>query len=209
MPFLNFFIERIKKCQVLTFTVIFLSLYRLIIPLVLYFSNKETFLETYKMSVWFYIFVNLVSYFILWLIVTWIGTKFTTQKLKEKFYRHPIATIIFTISFLYDLPYRLSASNLGSGLFKYINVFEIVIYYAFISFLWWMLACWVSSKIWKKQRFQWGWYKKLIDKIFIFLPVIYKFILGSIVAVFIFSLLFWLITVTFHYSGSDISKLFN
>lgn len=205
----NFFIERIKKYQVITFTLGFLFFYRFVGTLVFYFAGKETFLETYNLSIWFFIILIPAIYFIQWLIATWVGTKFTVQTLEEKFYRHPIATIIFSILYLTDLSYRLSESDLGGGLIKFINAFEIIIYYAFISFLWWLLICWISSKIWKKQRFQWNWYKKTIDKIFVFLPPIYKFILGLIVALLVFLILFLLITVVFHYSGSDLKNLFN
>ena len=205
----NFFLGRIQKYQVITFTLGFLFFYRFVGTLVFYFAGRETFLETYNLSIWFFIILIPAVYFIQWLIATWVGTKFTTQTLKEKFYRHPIATIIFSVLYLTDLPYRLSESDLGGGLIKFINAFEIIIYYAFISFLWWLLICWISSKIWKKQRFQWNWYKKIIDKIFTFLPPIYKFILGLIAALLLFIILFLLITIIFHYSGSDIMKLFN
>jgi len=205
----NFFIARIKKYQVITFTLGFLFFYRFVGTLIFYFVGKETFLEIYNLSIWFFIISIPVVYFIQWLIATWVASKFTIHTLKEKFYRHPVATIVFTILYLTDLPYRLSGSDLGGGLIKFINAFEIIIYYAFISFLWWLLICWISSKIWKKQRFQWNWYKKTIDKIFIILPLLYKFILGLIVALLLFIILFLLITKIFHYSGSDIMKLFN
>ena len=68
-------------------------------------------------------------YFLQWLIATWVASKYTQESLKEKFYRHPIATIILFISYITDLPYRLSESDLGGGLFKMINAFEIIIYY--------------------------------------------------------------------------------
>jgi len=205
----NFFFARIKKYQVVTFTLGFLFFYRFVGTLIFYFVGKETFLETYNLSVWFFIIAIPVVYFIQWLIATWVASKFTSETLKEKFYHHPIATIIFIVLYLTDLPYRLSESNLGGGLIKFINAFEIVIYYAFISFLWWLLICWISSKIWKRQRFQWDWYKKTIDKIFIVIPLLYKFILGLIVTLLLFIILFLLITKIFHYSGSDIMKLFN
>lgn len=205
----NFFFARIKKYQVVTFTLGFLFFYRFAGTLIFYFVGKETFLETYNLSVWFFIIAIPVVYFIQWLIATWVASKFTSETLKEKFYHHPIATIIFIVLYLTDLPYRLSESNLGGGLIKFINAFEIVIYYAFISFLWWLLICWISSKIWKRQRFQWDWYKKTIDKIFIVIPLLYKFILGLIVTLLLFIILFLLITKIFHYSGSDIMKLFN
>ena len=205
----NFFIARIKKYQVITLTLGFLLFCRFIGTLIFYFVEKETFLEKYELSIWFFVITIPIAYLVQWLIATWVASKFTIQTLKEKFYRHPVATIVFTILYLTDLPYRLSGSDLGGGLIKFINAFEIIIYYAFISFLWWLLICWISSKIWKKQRFQWNWYKKTIDKIFIILPLLYKFILGLIVALLLFIILFLLITKIFHYSGSDIMKLFN
>ncbi|MCA1919279.1 MAG: hypothetical protein LDL38_07770 [Flavobacterium piscis] len=204
----NFFLARIKKHQVITFTLGFLFFHNFVITLIFYFAGKETFLETYNLSIWFFILAIPAIYFIQWLIATWVASKFTFETLKEKFYHHPIATIIFIVLYLTDLPYRLSESNLGSGLIKFINAFEIIIDYAFISFLGWLLICWISSKIWKKQLFQWDWYKKTIDKIFIIIPPLYKFILGLIVALLLFKILFLLITKIFHYSGSDIMRLF-
>ncbi len=205
----NFFLARIKKYQVITFTLGFLFFYRFVGTLIFYFAGKETFLETYNLSVWLFILAIPAIYFIQWLIATWVASKFTFETLKEKFYHHPIATIIFIVLYLIDLPYRLSESDLGSGLIKFINAFEIIVYYAFISFLWWLLICWISSKIWKRQRFQWNWYKKTMDKIFIIIPPLYKFILGLIVALLLFIILFLLTTKIFHYSGLDIMKLFN
>ena len=114
--------------------------------------------------------------------------------------------MIFAFLYVTDLPYRLSESDLGGGLFKMINAFEIIIYYAFLSFLWWLLICWISEKIWKKQRFMWEWYKKVVDKIFVFLPPLYKFILGLMVALLIFLLLFVLMAGVFNYSGEDLQK---
>ena len=205
----NFFLARIKKYQVITFTLGFLFFYRFVGTLIFYFAGKETFLKTYNLSVLVFIVAIPASYFIQWLIATWVASKFSFETLKEKFYHHPIATIIFIVLYLTDLPYRLSKSDLGSGLIKFINAFEIIIYYAFISFLWWLLICWISSKIWKKQQFQWNWYKKTIDKIFIIIKPLYKFILGLIVASLLFIILFLLITKMFNYSGSNIMKLFN
>lgn len=186
----NFFITKIKKYQIITFTLGFLFLYRFTITLISFFSDKETFIKTYNLSIWFFVIVIPIAYFIQWLIATWIASKFTTETLKEKFYFHPILTIIFSILYLVDLPYRLSGFDLGGGIFKMINIFEIIMYYIFISFLWWMLFCWISKKIWKKQKLEWSWYNKIIDKFFIFLLPTYKFILGLMVALLIFSIIF-------------------
>lgn len=203
----NFFLKRIRKYQVLTFTLSFLFLYRFVGTLIFYFAGKETFIENYGLSIGVFLVIIPAAYFLQWLIATWVGSKYTKESLKEKFYRHPIASIILFISYLTDLPYRLSESDLGGGLFKMINAFEIIIYYAFISFLWWMLVCWISKKVWRKQKFEWSWYKKIIDKFFVFLPPIYKFILGLMVALLIFLLSFVLFAEVFHYSGSDLKKL--
>lgn len=172
-------------------------------------GGEKAFLKADNLSIWFFIIAILAVYFIQWLIVTWVASKFTVQTLKEKFYLHPVATIIFSFLYLIDLPRRLLKSGFGGGLLKLINAFEIIIYYAFISFLWWLLICWVSEKVWKKQRTQWSWYKKIIDKIFIFIPIIFKFILGLIAALLIFLILFFLIVWVFHYSGADLKNLFN
>lgn len=198
----NFLISRIKKYQVITFTLSFLFFYNFIFTIIFYFIGRETFLEKYKLNIWFFIVAIPIAYFIQWLIATWVASKFTIQTLKEKFYRHPIATIILTILYLIDLPYRLSGSRL-------VSAFELIVYYAFISFLWWLFICWISERIWKKQIFQWNWYKITIDKVFVFIPLLYKFILGLIIAFLVFIILFLIITKVFHYSGSDLKKLFN
>jgi len=52
----------------------------------------------------------------------------------------------------------------------------------------------------------WEWYKKVVDKIFVFLPSLYKFILGLMVALLIFLLLFVLMAGVFNYSGEDLQK---
>jgi len=202
----NFFLGRIRKYQVLTFTLGFLFLFRFAGTLVFYFVGKSTFIEQFGLSIGFFLIAIPVAYLVQWLVATWVASKYTREKLKEKFYRHPLATIIFAVLYVTDLPYRLSESDLGGGLFKMINAFEIIIYYAFLSFLWWLLICWISEKIWKKQRFMWKWYNKVVDKIFAFLPPLYKFILGLMVALLIFLLLFVLMAGIFNYSGEDLQK---
>lgn len=203
----NFFLKRIRKHQVLTFTLGFLFLFRFAGTLVFYFAGQSTFIEKFGLGIGFFLIAIPVAYLVQWLVATWVVSKYTREKLKEKFYRHPIATIIFALLYITDLPYRLSESDLGGGLFKMINAFEIVIYCAFLSFLWWLLICWISGKIWRKQKFEWVWYKKSIDKIFVFLPPVYKFILGLMVALLIFLLLFVLLAGVFNYSGADLQKL--
>jgi len=201
----NFFIARIKKYQVITFTFGFLLLNQEIVFWANYLTGKDVFLGKPSLNILFAVIGIPLIYFLQWLIVVWVASKFTRERLKEKFLRHPIATIVLFILFITDLPYRLSGywgGNLAS-------IFEVIVYYAFISFLWWLLVCWISEKIWKKQRFQWNWYKKIVDKTFIILPPLYKFVLGLIVALLLFLLLFLLITKVFHYTGSDIMKLFN
>jgi hypothetical protein len=200
-------LERIQKYQVLTFTLVFFFLFRFVETLIFYFLGQDTFLDELGLSIGFFLLVISVAYLVQWLVVTWVASKYTREKLKEKFYRHPVATVILSFLYITDLPYRLSESNLGSGLFRIINAFEIIIYYAFVSFLWWLLICWISEKIWEQQRFEWTWYKKFIDKIFIFLPPACKFILGLFVALLIFLLLFILFTVVFNYSGADLQNL--
>lgn len=116
-------------------------------------------------------------------------------------------TIILSLLYLTDLPYRLSERDLGSGVFKLINAFEIIIYYCFIIFLWWLLICWISSKIRKNPLYQWNWYKRVIDKLFVIMPNIYKIMIGLIAALLLFITILGLISKTINYSGSDIDKL--
>jgi len=201
----SFFIARIKKYQIITFTFGLLFFNQLAMILAAYFADKDLFLERFALNIWFWVIGIPLIYFLQWLLVVWIASKFPREKLKEKFLRHPIATILLFILYITDLPHRLSG-YWGSNI---ISIFEVIVYYAFISFLWWLLLCWISDKIFKKQKFQWNWYKKIIDKIFVFMPPIYKFVFGLIVALFIFFVLFLLITIIFRYSGSDLKSLFN
>lgn len=205
VPKENWFIKRIKKYQVITFTFGFLLLYQLTTFLIAYFTDKNLFLEKFSLNIWFWVIILLLIYFLQWLLVVWVASKLPKEKLKQKFLKHPIATIILFIIYVTDLPYRLAGYS-GSGI---VTIFETIAYYAFISFLWWLLICWISSKIFKKQRFQWRWYQKVIEKIFIFMPIAYKIILGLIIAFILFFVIFILITVVFKYSGHDLKKLFS
>lgn len=204
-PKQNWFVKRIKKYQVITFTLGFLLLYQLTTFLIGYFADKEEFLERFGLNIWFWAIGIPVIYILQWLLVVWVASKFTRESLKQKFFRHPIATIVLFVLYVTDLPYRLAEYS-GGGI---VTIFETIVYYAFLSFLWWLLVCWISSKIFKKQRFEWSWYKKVIEKIFVFMPIAYKIILGLIVALILFFILFILITVVFKYSGQDLKMLFS
>lgn len=201
------FLKRLKKYQVLTFTLAFLFVYRFVGTLIFYFAGEETFLENSGLGIWFFLIAIPSAYFLQWIVATWVASKNPVKLLQEKFYHHPIATIIISVSFMVDLPYRIFPYESMSGLPWIINIFEVIIYYAFLSFLWWLLACWVSEKIWSGQKFKWGWYKKVIDIIFILLPPIYKSVLGIVFALLVFLLLFRIITNILNYSGSDLQKL--
>lgn len=199
----NWFVKKIKNYQVITFTFGFLLLYQLTTFLIIYFADKDLFLERFGLNIWFWVIGIPVIYFLQWLLVVWVISKFPEEKLKQKFLRHPITTIVLFILYVTDLSYRLS--EYGGGI---VGIFETIVYYAFISFLWWLLICWISSKIFQKQRFQWRWYHKVIEKIFVLMPILYKIILGLIVALVLFFVIFVLITVVFKYSGQDLKKLF-
>jgi len=201
----NFFMIRIKKFKVITFTFGLLLINQIIIFCITYLIRGNQLFGKTSLDILFIITVIPLAYFLQWLLVVWIASKFPREKLREKFLRHPIATIIIFVLYITDLPYRLFGYWGGNP----VSVFEVIVYYAIVSFLWWLLVCWISKKIFKKQRFQWVWYKKIIAKIFIIISPIYKFILGLIVALFIFLILFLLITIVFNYSGSDLKNLFN
>lgn len=203
----NLFISWVLKYQVITFTIVFLLFYRLLTTLIIYFNDKEYFLKQYKFSIEFFIILIIIIYFFQWVIASYTVSRFTNQSLKDKFNSHPIVTIILSLLYLAGLPYRLSEYDLGRGIFKLINAFEIIVYYGFVLFLWWLLICWTSSKVRKKQLYQWNWYKKTIDKLFAIVPYVYKFILALIIALFIFIIIFVLISKTINYSGSDLIKL--
>ncbi len=202
-PKQNWFVKRIKKYPLITFTIGFLLLGQLVAVLASYFADKSLFLERYGLNIWFWAIGIPVIYFLQWLLVVYVASKFPREKLKQKFFRHPIATIIMFLLFVTDLPYRLAEYGGGGGWF------ETILFYAFLDFLWWLLVCWISSKIFKKQRFQWKWYQKTIEKIFVILPIAYKIIFGLILTVIIIFIIFLLITVVFKYSGQDLKMLFS
>jgi hypothetical protein len=203
----NWFIRQIKKYQVITFTLGFLLFYRFIQMIFLYFADKNLFLEKYGINIWFWLPLLTLIYVLQWLLIVWLASKLPKEKLKQKFFKHPIATIIFFFMYVYEIPYRLAGNGGGNVIFKIIDAFEIIIYYAIVFFLWWLLICWISNMIIKRQKFQWGWYYKIIDKIFTILPIVYKLILAVIIAGFIFVILFIILTVVFKYSGRDLNIL--
>jgi len=200
----NWFVRRIKKYQVITFTFGFLFFSQIPSLLIHYYADKDLFLEKYHLSIWVLLAGIALIYFIQWLIVTWAALRFPKETLKQKFLRHPIATIILFIIGLTDLPYRLSST---SG--AIVSIFETIVYHAFLYFLWWLLVCWISSKIFKKERFQWVWYRKIIEKVFVIMPIAYKLVLCLIVALILFITVFILFTVVFKYSGQDLKFLFS
>lgn len=202
-PKQNWFVKRIKKYPLITFTIGFLLLGQLVAVVASYFADRSLFVERYSLNIWFWAISIPIIYFLQWLLVVYVASKFPREKLKQKFFRHPITTITIFILFITDLPYRLAEYGGGGGWF------ETILFYAFTAFLWWLLVCWISSKIFKKQRFQWRWYQKIIEKIFVFLPIAYKIIFGLILTVIIFSIIFLLITVVFKYSGQDLKMLFS
>jgi len=202
-PKQNWFLKQIKKYPLITFTVGFLLLGQLVIIFASYFADKSLFFERYGLNIWFWAIGILIIYFLQWLLVVYVASKFPREKLKQIFFKHPVATIIMFVLFITDLPYRLAEYGTGGGWF------ETILYYAFLAFLWWLFVCWFSSKIFKKQRFQWRWYQKTIEKIFVFLPIAYKIIFGLILAVVIFFIIFYLITFVFKYSGQDLKILFS
>ena len=203
----NWLLDKIKNNQIITFTFAFLLVYRFITTLFSFLANRQLFLESFKLDIWFFIIAIPILYFFQWLVVIWVASRFPAQRLKDKFYKHPITAIGFLILYLIDLPYRLSKADLGVGIWKLTNAFETVVYYAFISFFWWLLICWISSKLWKHQKYQWTWYRVLIDKIFVVMPIIFKVVLGLIVASFLFIVLFGLISMLSGYSGQDLKSI--
>jgi hypothetical protein len=131
--------------------------------------------------------------------------KISKRKIETKILKTPDSNNYPFHFISYYLPYRLAEYS-GGGI---INIFETIVYYAFVSFLWWLLFCWISSKTLKKQKFQWLWYRKAIDIVFVMMPIAYKLILGLIVAMILFFVIFFLITVVFKYSGQDLKVLFS
>jgi hypothetical protein len=200
----NWFKRTIKKYPIIDFTIGFLLLGQLILALGTFFGSKEVYQKLIGINIWIWIILLSLLYFLQWLLVVWIASKLPKEKLQHKFLKHPIATIIFSILYIISLPDRFTGFN-GNVT----NAFENVIYYAMVSFLWWLLICWISDKIFKKEKSPWVWYQKMIEKIFAFASIIYKIILGLVVVCMLFPLLFILITGVFKYSGKDLNTLFN
>lgn len=201
----NFFTVKIKRFQVISFTLGFFAVNQIAIFWANYLTGRERLFDNVSLSILF-VFVSVpILYFLEWLLVVYVASKFPKGRLKEKILKHPVATIIVFILFIAGLPYRLAGYWGGNPT----STFEVILYYAFIYFLLLLFISWISEKIFKKQIFQWSWYKKLIDKVFIIAPPLYKLILGLLVALFIFIILFLLITMLSHYSGLDFKRLFN
>lgn len=190
----------IKQYKVINFSFGLFLLNRLIYLLEPYFINKEVLIsvnpsnEIFNIAnnIWFFIISEVVSYFFIWLLIIFIASRFTKDSLKQKTFNHPLVTIIIFIIYITDLPYKIY--KYGGNIISFV---DIAVYYAFLFFCWWLLICWISSKIFKKQKLQWNWYKKIIEKIFLVTPIFYKIILGILVGVFLFSLLLILISGIF------------
>ena len=159
---------KIKKHPIISFTILFLLAFRFFNLLLIYFVDKQGyFKQYYGIDIWVSLLIIPIIYLLQLLIVIWVAEKLPKEKLINKFYEHPVASTVFLILYLTDLPYRLSESNLGAGLWFIINAFEVIIYYAFLSFLWWLLICWISKKIWKQpKKREWQWYKNAVNKAF-------------------------------------------
>jgi len=200
----SWLLKKIKSYPIMDFTIGLLFLHQFSIIIIVYFTDKVLFLERFGFNIWGWIIGIPVIYFFQWLLIVWIASKLPREKLKQKFLKHPIATIVLFFFYITDLPNRLR--EYGSDI---VGIFETIVYYAFISLLWWLLVCWISSKVFKRQKFKWHWYQKVIEKVFVFIPIIYKIILGLIVAFMLFGIIFILIIVIFKYSGQDLKMLFS
>jgi len=200
--------QRVRKYQITTLTFVFITVYRLGLFSTLYLIDPETFVQVFRFDIWVFLVALPLVYFLGWLLVTWVASKHSVFSLKEKFYRHPIATIILSALYLWDLSFRISEYSLGPGFFNYmINTFELVVFYAFLSFLWWLAVCWFSEKLWRKQRFSFNWYQKTVDILFAVTPPLYKFVLGLIISLVVLVTLFVSLSSVLNYSGEDLLKL--
>lgn len=203
----NWFIWRIKKYQVITYTFGFLCFFRFIIILLQHSLDKELFLEKYVLDIWFWVIGIPIIYFLQWLLVVWVASKLPKEKLKHKFFKHPIVTIVLFLLYAINLPFQIAEYGSGNIILKIINVFETTVYYAFVSLLWWLLICWISDKLFKKLKFQWHWYHRMIEMLFVAIPIIYKFVLGLLSAALVFVILFFLFTIVLKYTGKDLNML--
>jgi len=68
-PKQNWFVKRIKKYQVITFTFGFLLLNQLTMIIVTYFADKDLFLERFSLNIWFWAIGIPIIYFLQWLLV--------------------------------------------------------------------------------------------------------------------------------------------
>jgi len=83
-PKQNWFVKRIKKYSVIAFTIRFLLIGQLAAIFASYFANKNLFMERYNLNIWFWAICILVIYFLQWLLVVYIASKFPRRKLKQK-----------------------------------------------------------------------------------------------------------------------------
>jgi len=185
----------------------FLFLYRFAVLAFLYSTDKDALSERYNTDIWLLGVGIPLLYLLQWFLATWVSSKQPREELKRKFSAHPMATSVCLVLFLCDLPYRLAEYGDGIGIYRIVNIFEAVVYYAYLSFLWWLLLCWICSKAYRGQRLRWNWYKIAVDKAFVAVPIVYKGALGLIVAVLLSMILFALGTVVFTYTGQDLKAL--
>ncbi len=125
----NWFIQRIKNNQLITFTFVFLALNNLFWILSNYFVGEDLFPGKPNTNTWALATGITVAYFFLWLLAVVLSAKFTEETLKQRILKHPITTIIILFFYITDLPYRFAAY--GTDM---VSIFETGLFYAYIYF---------------------------------------------------------------------------
>lgn len=197
----------IQLYPVVTFTVLFLFLFRFGSFLVLYFFDKERFSEYFGLSLFPALAIATATYFVQWIIVVLLFSKYSKERIKTRLLEHPYITSFLTSLYLWGLLQRLVWTEVGGGILGAINAFETIVYYAVVSFIWWILFTWISKKIWKKRESDISWYRKSVEFLLAYLSPVYKVILGAVVVYFLFSIIPSMLALMFGYSGSDLQKL--
>ena len=201
----NWIYRKIKQYPIATFTMVLSFFYNLLIFIsMIIFEEPDSQHSPLSDNILIIIVTIPILYFIQWLLVIFVMTKHPRDKLESRFLDHPVITIIFFILFIFELPYRIIEKLGGFFVLQIMSSFDVVLYWAFIFFLWWLLFSWISKKFYKTRKYNWNFYNKIINMIFHWIFPVYKYLIAILASLFIFSVLFILISLMLGYSGQDL-----
>ncbi|MFB6182227.1 MAG: hypothetical protein ABEJ24_05025 [Candidatus Magasanikbacteria bacterium] len=170
--------NRAKKYKVTTLTILLLSLAFFSMVLLGKNPNFGTNLSTTTTLI-----AAFISYLLIWLLITFIISKYPKRIFVKRLKNHPVVTLIFGGGFIVNLPFLLSKISPAGWFAKVLNE-------SFLVFLWWLFFTWVSKKVWRFNIFSWDWYRKAIDKITPYTHKFYKIILYFAAVLYFLSIIY-------------------